>query len=54
VSDATPASSVASLPSNLGGDVAQLGETPPPIEMIAPASSVEPVKKAKKNKKRKK
>ena len=54
VSDATPASSAASLPSNVGGGVAQLGEPPPPIEMIAPASSGEPVKKAKKDKKRKK
>jgi hypothetical protein len=54
VSDATPASSAASLLSNVGGGVAQLGEPPPPIEMIAPAISVEPVKKAKKDKKRKK
>ncbi len=54
VSDATPASSAASLPSNVGGSVAQLAEPFPPIERIAPASSGEPVKKAKKDKKRKK
>ena len=46
VSDATPASSAASLLSSEGGGVAQLGEPSPPIEMIAPAISVEPVKKA--------
>jgi hypothetical protein len=45
VSNATPASSEASLPSNVKGGVAQLGESPPPIEMIAAASSGEPIKK---------
>ena len=54
VSGATPASSAASLPSNMGGGVAQRGEPPPPIEMTAPASSVEPAKKAKKDRRRKK
>ena len=53
VSNATPASSEASLPSNVKGGVAQLGESPPPIEMIAAASSGEPINKAKKDKKRK-
>jgi hypothetical protein len=54
VSGATPASSAASLPSNTGGGVAQRGEPAPPIEMTAPASSVEPAKKVKKDRRRKK
>jgi hypothetical protein len=54
VSDATPASSAGSLPCNAGGGVAQLGAPPPPIGRIASANSGEPVKKAKKDKKRKK
>jgi hypothetical protein len=54
VSNAKPVSSEASLPSNVKGGVAQLGESPPPIEMIAATSGGEPIKKAKKDKKRKK
>jgi hypothetical protein len=54
VSDAKPASSAASLPSHVSGGMAQLGEPPPPIEMSDPATSLLPVTKAKKEKKRKK
>ena len=54
VGDATPASSAGSLLSNVGGGVAHLGEPSAPIEANAPASSVGSVKRAKKDKKRKK
>jgi hypothetical protein len=54
VSDAKPASSAASLPSQVSGGMAQLGEPPSPIEMIDPATSLLPMTKGQKEKKRKK
>jgi hypothetical protein len=54
VADEVSDVSAASLPSQVSGGMAQLGEPPPPIEMSNPATSLLPVTKAKKEKKRKK